>query len=952
MTYTYRMLAILGICMQTALANGTWEIIPGRVADKPTYLVGVRDSLWVGLEDSLMVVDSSQQVAKRMILPFGAPPKDIRWDFGLLLATTGDKTWKSNDTGKTWMLCDGVCHQVPPVQKFVSTYLHAGYPGRMQFGSRDVGILNTSKGRLVSVTGAVLRQSLDPLKPEWTLVAHGWREGIAPELYRVARGILAIPEFRYGDSAGIPVPGTRRIMLSKDEGDTWEQVRPEDSYCISAVESQGKWLCQSDWDSIAISSDAGQTWKSVEVHPADTVSGGLVKYVYHSEEDWVVVSETQGKIRFFFSENQGQTWVDRTPSSATVHVLSGPIYRVDTSWILFASNGLFITSNSGKSWTRKALPSQNASEDRFISSASKTKLWYTRHDGNRFSSNDLGTSWKPENSDAIDRLPLGQDGLLIGYQGGSKKASLDEGSTWTSLNIPLFWTASKQRMVGKHWFLLTSIGLYATEDSGKSWQSKLLVLGGDESVAFYDMDMKGDSLAFASNLGVIKTTLNLTNNIVLPLDWSGSSHYWVRFEKNTILAYDDDFFLAYYLPAQKHFLNIKTTSPRQPSVAADRIYWLSAGYTYTQKIGDSLPSLAMPQLGLKNPLPEGDKRQLAVCKGVLYCLTSVGLFQSLDTGKTWIEIPKPISPTHGFEQLKQGWKGMLISNSLETWYRSEERAQWKKLTAPNQWPGSYYLTSDSLLVICDNKMGSKIKCSALRHPDSNWVSLDTIKGGWVGGWNEKLFTASGTQLMILDSVKGQWRAAFNGLCDNKTIHSLGKRIAARETCGETKVWVSSNRGDTWRMAVAGDSLPDFLNLVENPPYYAWNVSGITYVSNHEKTLSNSSIRVLSMVVMGNKVIIATPKELYRVDFLEDATPIGDSPSRVLKKLPRLTRQNAKGGMVLSFDNPIRQAWVVTVLDMNGRMNYRSEPRVFAAGHCDWTLPAAQGFSVVQLETRP
>jgi photosystem II stability/assembly factor-like uncharacterized protein len=170
-----------------------------------------------------------------------------------------------------------------------------------------------------------------------------------------------------------------------------------------------------------------------------------------------------------YSDDRGHSWNSiNLPYSLNSYCIE----KNDSLIFLGTSNGFFISSDSGLSWSPRNTGLYHPS----IISLLKTSegLFAGTSEGGAYYSSDNGMHWTARNSGIETSyvscfLPV-ENGLLAGTSGGGIYWSNNNGGTWTAMpttGLPQ-WVWGLVNHHGQL-FAATSIGLYSSADDGNTW---------------------------------------------------------------------------------------------------------------------------------------------------------------------------------------------------------------------------------------------------------------------------------------------------------------------------------------------------------------------------------------------------------------------------------------------------------------------------------------------------
>jgi photosystem II stability/assembly factor-like uncharacterized protein len=233
-------------------------------------------------------------------------------------------------------------------------------------------------------------------------------------------------------------------------------------------------------DSVVVSEDAGETWA-----PLGSGSPPSVRRLFSTPAGWYAAVASGGLVRL--NEKNGHwsregmvgsaarsTAAPEKPRLTLFEAVVNDLTFSDAAWFAATEEGLFKSSDAGKSWSQlsfSALPlpvdsvrvSRDGAEIRMVSSHAMV-----------FSS-DAGRSWKwhdlPLKSYGALRLEVADAFTLLVTSPSGLYISRDDGATWSRAQSGLPASAVNDLLVRSEFWVVSSEkgGLYISRDQGANW---------------------------------------------------------------------------------------------------------------------------------------------------------------------------------------------------------------------------------------------------------------------------------------------------------------------------------------------------------------------------------------------------------------------------------------------------------------------------------------------------
>nr|WKN35115.1 YCF48-related protein [Tunicatimonas sp. TK19036] len=396
---------------------------------KSIYLNG--DTLWAGGSNGALFTstNSGEEWDKVVIDTTSIISQIFALENVLYLNMDYGGAVKSSDQGKNWESITSTLNYISSVNK-ISTrdsllFLSDGY---YIYVSDDAGSSWNKKEQLlpdVSMFSFLVTQD--------HIYVGTWGEGIF-------RNNLDVTDEWFNDNTGLHLIETNDILVdsgkiflandlsfihsSTDEGASWRQhtnFNNSQTSRVWALLSEGGYLFAGlAGGGIQRSADFGDQWK--------IVNNGLThtNVVDFAKNDTFIFAATDE--RLFRSEDFGEHWLDRT-GEITSGIKS--VYTYESSVLVGTWNGLFISEDNGDSWLKISanLPDGSIENLLYVDS---TLFVATQFNG-LYKTSDLGKTWTMVNDNFIFSLTQRNGYIFIGSWNGKVLVSSDMGKTWTSI---------------------------------------------------------------------------------------------------------------------------------------------------------------------------------------------------------------------------------------------------------------------------------------------------------------------------------------------------------------------------------------------------------------------------------------------------------------------------------------------------------------------------------------
>ncbi|MGB9243562.1 MAG: hypothetical protein WCC03_09430 [Candidatus Acidiferrales bacterium] len=242
-------------------------------------------------------------------------------------------------------------------------------------------------------------------------------------------------------------------------------------------------------DAAEVSDDAGETWAPL----GSGLTPASVRRLFSTPAGWYAAVASGGLMRLDIKSDR---WVreglvtEGTASTASaahsaavrakpaaMTMLSSVVNDLtfsDAAWFAATEEGLFKSSDAGRSWSRLSFSSLPLPVDSVRVSSDGAKVRIVSSHGMVFS-NDAGRSWQwhdlPLESYGALRLEIADESTLLATSPSGLYISRDNGATWTRAQSGLPASAVSDLLVRPEFWVVSSEtgGLYISRDQGANW---------------------------------------------------------------------------------------------------------------------------------------------------------------------------------------------------------------------------------------------------------------------------------------------------------------------------------------------------------------------------------------------------------------------------------------------------------------------------------------------------
>jgi photosystem II stability/assembly factor-like uncharacterized protein len=242
-------------------------------------------------------------------------------------------------------------------------------------------------------------------------------------------------------------------------------------------------------DAAVVSDDAGETWAPL----GSGLTAASVRRLFSTPAGWYAGVASGGLMRLDIKSGR---WVREgliaegtvstvsaahsvaaraKPTAATIFSAAvNDLTFSDKSWFAATEEGLFKSSDAGKSWSRLSFSSLPLPVDSVRVSRDGAEIRIVSSHGMVFS-NDAGRSWQwhdlPLDSYGALRLEIADASTLLVTSPSGLYISRDDGATWTKAQSGLPASAISDLLVRPEFWVVSSEtgGLYISRDQGANW---------------------------------------------------------------------------------------------------------------------------------------------------------------------------------------------------------------------------------------------------------------------------------------------------------------------------------------------------------------------------------------------------------------------------------------------------------------------------------------------------
>ena len=242
-------------------------------------------------------------------------------------------------------------------------------------------------------------------------------------------------------------------------------------------------------DAVVVSEDAGETWAPL----GSGLASASVTRLFSTPAGWYAAVASGGLMRL---DSKSGRWVRegvvtegtvstasaahsvaaraKPAATAMLSVVVNDLTFSDAAWFAATEEGLFKSSDAGRSWSRLSFSSLPLPVDSVRVSADGAEIRIVSSHGMVFSK-DAGRSWGwhdlPLESYGALRLEIADGTTLLATSPSGLYISRDDGVTWTKAQSGLPASAVSDLLVRPEFWAVSSEkgGLYISRDQGANW---------------------------------------------------------------------------------------------------------------------------------------------------------------------------------------------------------------------------------------------------------------------------------------------------------------------------------------------------------------------------------------------------------------------------------------------------------------------------------------------------
>lgn len=415
-------------------------------------------------------------------------PKDPK----IIYAGTFHLPWKTTDSGAHWLpIHTGMIDD----SDVFSLVVDRQKPARV-FASACSGIYRSDNGgslwmKIQGIPFSARRTHIvlqDPSNPE--VVYAGTTEGLWKTSDGGSNWSLMTPanwvinSMVVEPTAGRVVIGTDQLgVLVSDDGGEFFRVSNEGfnhrQVTAFALDSQrpGHLLAvlANAPEAILETNDDGRTWFPL----GGSLDGDQVLGAYASPRGWLV-SLKKGGIEVYSPNFRLWSLFGRLagPDGSRFHAVINGFSFGRERWFAATEQGLFVSTDSGSSWSAVRLARANLPAESIVASPDGHVLWAVSSGGMLYSQ-DSGANWSwrdlPIQSGGVINLQSGGVNTLLASSERGLYISRDGGATWALAGHGLPAAPPQQIAVtGQVWIAsMRGGGIYVSKDLGASWNRQL-----------------------------------------------------------------------------------------------------------------------------------------------------------------------------------------------------------------------------------------------------------------------------------------------------------------------------------------------------------------------------------------------------------------------------------------------------------------------------------------------
>jgi photosystem II stability/assembly factor-like uncharacterized protein len=490
----------------SGLAGHAVRALAQAASDPETLVAGALDGVFLSRDsgETWQRITPAGDAELRNFDSLAIDPRDPQ----IIYAGTFHLPWKTVDGGAHWTAIHAGMIDDSDVLSLVTDLEH---PRRI-FASACSGIYRSDDGgevweKLEGIPYSARRTPVirqDAARPSilyvgtteglWKSADSGasWRR-ISPRSW-VINSMVVLPDYGGGESRVLLGTEKHGVLASDDSGASFHASnegfhhRRIVSLAVDAQDPErAAAVLENAPDALLMTEDGGKSW----VPMSAGLDGEAVRQIFSSPAGWSVAFASGGLARFDAQRNSwSRIGVVSESSSAALNSASdsagapgelrafrpgvNDMFFGDSAWFAATEQGLFVSHDSGRSWTELPfgpgeLPvgSVRASHDgqqiRLVSS------------GGMIFSEDAGRTWTwhdlPLESGGAVRLEWTSENILLAAARAGLYISRDAGITWTKAQAGLPGGLADGLLTGPELWLVSvqAAGLYISRDEGATW---------------------------------------------------------------------------------------------------------------------------------------------------------------------------------------------------------------------------------------------------------------------------------------------------------------------------------------------------------------------------------------------------------------------------------------------------------------------------------------------------
>jgi len=488
----------------SGLAGHALRALAQAASDPAILVAGALDGVFLSRDsgETWQRVTPAGDAELRNFDSLAIDPRDPR----IIYVGTFHLPWKTTDGGKHWI----PIHMGMIDDSDVLSLVTDGENPRRIFASACSGIYRSDDGGAAweklegipysSRRTPVIRQ--DPAHPAilyagtteglWKSAdsAASWRR-ISPRSW-VINAMVILPREGGGESRVLLGTEQHGVLASDDGGASFHAsnegfhrhriislaVDPQDPERAAAV-------LQNAPDALLMTEDGGKNWVSMSAG----LDGDAVRQIFSAPAGWWAALASGGLARFDAQRNawarigvvSNSSAVDRASDSTrgeselrAFRPAVNDMFFADAAWFAATDQGLFVSHDSGRSWTELPFGPGELPVGSVRASSDGVRIRLVSSGGMIFSE-DAGRTWAwhdlPLESGGAIRLEWTPDNFLLAVARTGLYISRDAGNSWTKAQAGLPGGLADALLTRLDFWLVSvqAAGLYISRDEGATW---------------------------------------------------------------------------------------------------------------------------------------------------------------------------------------------------------------------------------------------------------------------------------------------------------------------------------------------------------------------------------------------------------------------------------------------------------------------------------------------------